>query len=213
MFYNERMARKWMLCLGLCLLGRLLPAQSIEPPLVFSFEEEKEAIRLYSAYDTQRGLLLIKGEVTVRTSPDKVLAFLQDSPRGHLWVNEVRQMETLAAWGDSVWISRAFIHFPFPWKDRVLVMKNIVKRESPAIFFVTQQVEATYYSGKSAYVPILNAYGQWSIQCKNQYISKITYIFGADVQVALPAYVEKKMAIAGMYGTLRRMRRILENKE
>lgn len=202
-------AKRRALCL-LFFLAAAFGGYAQAPALSFVFEEEKEGIRLYTAYDARHQLVVVRGEVSVEASSQAVLNLLRDSKRGHLWVNEVYRMETLAVQSDSAWVSRAFIHFPFPFKDRILVLKNILKKEPKGEEVVVQRVERDYYSASTGYVEILNAYGWWNIQSRGNGISKIIYTFAADVRVSLPAYVEKKMALAGMYGTLKRMRSLLE---
>lgn len=182
----------------LAFLTIIFSAQAQKPNLSFSFEEEKEGIRLYSAEDTFHRLTVVKGEVLVNASAREVLYLLQDSKHAHLWVNEVRRMETIANRGDSVWVSRAFIHFPFPFKDRVLVLENILNKGSSNGFRISQRVCVKYYSAESEYVPILDAYGYWEVQSNKRGTSKIIYIFAADVRVSLPAYLEKKNG-AGRY--------------
>lgn len=202
--------RVWIYSSNILLLCCCWVCYTAYSQAIFEWVEEREGVRIYQYYEKQTRLLWTRGVVQLRVAPEQVIALLQNSQLGPRWINEVRYMETLVTYSPQHWISRSIIHFPFPYKDRELILENRLRKPNQHHWILEQKVADWYSHEKNNFVSVKTAYGIWNLHVKDLTYTEVIYTFAADVNTSLPQAIEKKLAAMAMQATLRRMRRLLE---
>jgi START domain. len=176
----------------------------------WKFKKESEGIKIYTK-EAPSGPQLLKAELTVKGTPEKLIAILLDIPGQKDWVYSTKSSSLLKQLGPQELIYYTEKTMPWPVQNRDAVMYlKIQQHPQTGVVTLTSKAMPNHIPAKNGLVRVPASTVSWVVKPTGNNTMHITYEVMADPGGTVPTWVINMFITKGPLETFRKMRKLLE---
>lgn len=177
----------------------------------WSLEKDESGVKIYTRSLDWTKHKEYKGEVFIRTTPDKLVAALKDINTYPNWMHNTYGAYVVRATGNE------FLHYfvndaPWPVNDRDIITKFVVNQVNAKTIRVDMTAAPKEVPEKNGMVRIPFMQGFWLFEDLGNGSCKVTQQVVSDPGGAIPAWLANSAIIDTPYNILSKLRKFLEGK-
>lgn len=154
----------------------------------------------------------VRGVMQLTTSPQSLLALIKDDTAGVDWINRIGVFKTIKTISDQEWYTYAELNIPFPFQNRDLISRNVVKQKGNTIVVEITSVPQ-YLAENKGKVRIKKSEGFWQFTDLGNGKTEVVYQFYTEPNIALPRWFTEPLVVSGIHKTLRNMREYVKKEK
>ncbi len=168
----------------------------------------KDGIKVY-VLNNSNNLQSFKAQTYIRTTPERILTLLRQPNTYNQWIAQVSEAKMVKKYSDNRFVIWYKISMPSGFKDRDVVVENIIHKKSNGEITVQLISRPGAYPVQKSTVRIEKAYGSWTLQPQNGKIL-VTYEFHSDPKTNIPQWLSDIFMVKKPYQTLKNLRQWTE---
>jgi len=168
----------------------------------WKLKKEKNGIQIYTRDAEGTKFKAFKAITTIEAPLEWVLELLMDVPHKPNWMADLQNAELLEIVGDHEQIEYYESEVPGPFRDRDIILRARVIRESDTKIIIAYDGEPNFLPEKEKYVRITTASGKWILTSMTEEQTQVEYGMLLDPGGNLPAWIVNLFIVDGPMETL-----------
>lgn len=201
--------KKISIALSICmLLSVVLWAANVQD---WTLVKDKNNIQVFTRPQAKNpSLKSAKGTVTINTTQEKILEFMQDYDNYPNWMHQCGEGKLLKQLSQTEKYVYTTIDAPWPVSDRDLITHVLVTKDENETITLKMTGVADYIPEKSSHVRIPSFSGMWQFQPVGSQQVNVIYQYSSDPGGSLSDWAANASVVDIPYNTLYNMRKQLE---
>ena len=201
------MINKNILKAGLCLSVWISIAAQANIPANAKLSLNKNDIKVWTYRDASNSAMSYKAETHINVPIEQAVALVLDVEHSSRWAPYVAKAEVLSRdEKNGEFTLYMVLDFPFPLKDRDLVVKGRISKDSKGVISIQNSAIAEGKAIQPDYVRLKRYQGNWTFQRLDATRVKVTTSGFADPEGAIPAKVANMFVEQQPYQMLQKMK-------
>ncbi|MEM6379872.1 MAG: SRPBCC family protein, partial [Bacteroidota bacterium] len=167
---------------------------------------DEDALLIYTR-STSEGLFEFKASTTYNYSVKEVLNAIRDYDRYPEWSYKTKEFRVLERINEDKHYSYSIVDFPFPMKDRDVIMYSETSYLADKSVQINMKAKADKIA-KTDYVRMDNIYGFWKLIPLSIDKTKVIYQIASDTN-GMPIWVVELFGLEAPKGNLKGLRKII----
>lgn len=190
---------------AMCLTAPLTKAETAKLSI------NKNNIKVWTIDDPKNPAMSYKAETTFNATIEQAVAVVLDVENAKQWIPHVAQAEILSRNDQKGEFTLYMVlDFPFPLKDRDLVVKGTVKKDANGLIHIRNQAISSGKPVNPNFVRLKRYEGDWTFQKLADNKVKVTNSGFADPEGVIPVSVSNMFVQQQPYQMLQKMKVELE---
>ena len=184
-----------------------------KPDTSWTLAKSKNDIELYVRFPEESRFKEVKASCTfVAEVPDLIKTVL-DVEAYPDWVSNIKEAERLKKIGESEYLFYYIADFPWPLKDRDVVLNTIlVQEEDSKSVYIKLDGRASFIPEKKDIIRIQKIHAHWYFIPEASGMVRVSYQMLVDPGGKIPVWLINTFLIEGPYQNLYRLRELIEEK-
>ena len=175
--------------------------------------KNKKDIKLYARFPEESRFKEVKATCVFAAQIPDLVETVLDVESYPDWVSNIKEAGTLKKVGENEYINYYIADFPWPLKDRDVVLNTIlVQEEDSKSVYIELVGRATFIAEKKDIIRIQNIHAYWYFIPEHSGMVKVSYQMLVDPGGKIPVWLINKFLIEGPYQNLYRLRKLMEEK-
>lgn len=176
-------------------------------------KKNKNDIELYARFPEESRFKEVKATCVFAAQISDLVKIVLDVESYPDWVSNIKEGGTLKKVGEHEYINYYIADFPWPLKDRDVVLNTIlVQEEDSKSVYIELEGRATFIAEKKDIIRIQNIHAYWYFIPEHSGMVKVSYQMLVDPGGKIPVWLINKFLIEGPYQNLYRLRELMEEK-
>ncbi|MGH7901708.1 MAG: START domain-containing protein [Thermodesulfobacteriota bacterium] len=175
--------------------------------------KDKDGIKVYTRTIADSKIKEFKGVTTIRAPLDSILGVLNDTDACPKWVHNCKDPLKLRDVSFNEGYIYQVINFPFPVKDRDLILHSKMKHDPVTKVVTIQLTSKPDYISETKNVRIKKSRGSYFISPLSDFTYEVTWQHHTEPGGSIPKWLVNKLIVDTPFNTLRNLRSIVQEEK